>query len=178
MKREAFKMFLKPGFEKEYEKRHAAIWPELKKMLSDGGVYDYSIYWDKDTNILFACQKTKGDESSQDMGANPIVQKWWDYMADIMEVNPELNVDQLVSYFSLSRTNFFHKLKSLTGMAPIMYIKEIRMRKAAELIKENQYTMAEIAYMVGFSDPHYFSKSFKSYWGMTSTEYAKNQIGR
>ena len=60
-------------------------------------------------------------------------------------------------------------------MAPIMYIKEIRMRKAAELIKENQYTMAEIAYMVGFSDPHYFSKSFKSYWGMTSTEYAKNQ---
>ena len=63
-------------------------------------------------------------------------------------------------------------------MAPIMYIKEIRMRKAAELIKENQYTMAEISYMVGFSDPHYFSKSFKSYWGMTSTEYAKNQIGR
>ena len=86
MKREAFKMFLKPGFEKEYEKRHAAIWPELKKMLSDGGVYDYSIYWDKDTNILFACQKTKGDESSQDMGANPIVQKWWDYMADIMDL--------------------------------------------------------------------------------------------
>ena len=71
MKREAFKMFLKPGFEKEYEKRHAAIWPELKKMLSDGGVYDYSIYWDKD------------------MGANPIVQKWWDYMADIMEVNED-----------------------------------------------------------------------------------------
>lgn len=102
-------------------------------------------------------------------------------LAKIMEEqlgNPELNVDQLVSYFSLSRTNFFHKLKSLTGMAPIMYIKEIRMRKAAELIKENQYTMAEIAYMVGFSDPHYFSKSFKSYWRMTSTEYAKNQIGR
>ena len=49
MKREAFKMFLKPGFEKEYEKRHAAIWPELKKMLSDGGVYDYSIYWDTDS---------------------------------------------------------------------------------------------------------------------------------
>ena len=48
MKREAFKMFLKSGYEKEYERRHAAIWPELKKMLSDGGVYDYSIYWDKE----------------------------------------------------------------------------------------------------------------------------------
>lgn len=89
MKREAFKMFLKPGCEEEYQKRHAAIWPELKKMIADGGVYDYSIYWDKDTNILFACQKVNGNQSSQDMGGNPIVQKWWDYMADIMEVNPD-----------------------------------------------------------------------------------------
>lgn len=89
MKREAFKMYLKPGFEKEYERRHAAIWPELKKMLSDNGVSDYSIYWDRDTNILFACQKTSGEQSSQDMGASPIVQKWWDYMAVIMEVNPD-----------------------------------------------------------------------------------------
>ena len=89
MKREAFKMFLKPGFEEEYERRHTAIWPELRQLLSDNGVYDYSIFWDKETNILFACQKIKGDESSQDLGTNPIVQKWWDYMADIMEVNPD-----------------------------------------------------------------------------------------
>ncbi len=82
-------MFLKPGFEKEYEKRHAALWPEMKKLLSENGVFDYSIYWDKDTNILFAFQKTKGEGSSQDMGDNPIVQKWWAYMADIMEVNPD-----------------------------------------------------------------------------------------
>ncbi len=88
MKREAFKMFLKPGCEDEYRRRHAAIWPELKQMLSESGVYDYSIYWDPDTNILFACQKNNG-ESSQEMGYNPIVQKWWDYMADIMEVNPD-----------------------------------------------------------------------------------------
>ncbi|MBQ8592984.1 MAG: L-rhamnose mutarotase [Bacteroidaceae bacterium] len=89
MRREAFKMFLKPGFEEEYERRHAAIWPELKELLSKNGVFDYSIYWDKDTNILFAFQKVEGEESSQDMGTNPIVQKWWDYMADIMEVNPD-----------------------------------------------------------------------------------------
>lgn len=81
-------MFLKPGCEDEYRRRHAAIWPELTKMLSESGVYDYSIYWDPDTNILFACQKNSG-ESSQEMGHNPIVQKWWDYMADIMEVNPD-----------------------------------------------------------------------------------------
>jgi len=89
MKREAFKMFLKPGCEAEYEKRHNAIWPELKQLLKESGVYDYSIYWDKDTNILFACQKVSGDSSSQDLGDNPIVQKWWEYMADLMETNPD-----------------------------------------------------------------------------------------
>ena len=89
MKREAFKMFLKPGCEAEYEKRHNAIWPELKKLLSENGVCEYSNYWDKDTNILFASQKVQGEESSQDMGSNPIVQKWWAYMADIMETNPD-----------------------------------------------------------------------------------------
>ena len=89
MKREAFKMYLKPGCEAEYEKRHAEIWPELKKLLSDNGVYDYSIFWDKETNILFACQKIRGEKSSQGMGNNPIVQKWWDYMADLMDTHPD-----------------------------------------------------------------------------------------
>jgi len=68
MKREAFKMFLKPGYEEEYKKRHAALWPEMKKLLKEGGVYDYSIYWDKETNILFAFQKVDGNAGSQDMG--------------------------------------------------------------------------------------------------------------
>lgn len=89
MKRVAFKMFLKPGLEEEYEKRHSAIWPELKKLLSDTGVRDYSIFWDKETNMLFAVQKIEGEQSSQEIGINPIVQKWWNYMADIMEVNKD-----------------------------------------------------------------------------------------
>ena len=88
-RREAFTMFLKPGFEDEYQRRHAAIWPELKALLQGTGVKNYSIWWDKDTNILFAYQEVEGEEGSQDLGANPIVQKWWDYMADIMEVNPD-----------------------------------------------------------------------------------------
>jgi len=89
MKQKAFKMYLKPGFEEEYEKRHRAIWPELKKLLIDIGVRDYTIYWDKETNILFAVQKIDREKSSQEIGAEPIVQKWWDYMADIMEVNDD-----------------------------------------------------------------------------------------
>ena len=89
MRREAFKMYLKAGCEAEYERRHAQIWPELKQLLSDNGVSDYSIFWDRDTNVLYACQNISGTASSQDMGSNGIVQKWWDYMADIMEVNPD-----------------------------------------------------------------------------------------
>lgn len=88
MKREAFKMYLKPGFEEEYQRRHNAIWPELKELLEKSGVSDYTIFWDKDTNVLFAVQKNDGN-GSQDLGDNPIVQKWWAYMADIMETNPD-----------------------------------------------------------------------------------------
>ena len=89
MKRLAFKMYLKPGFKEEYKKRHNEIWPELKELIQKSGVYDYSIFLDEETNILFASQKVKGDQGSQDLGQNPIVQKWWAYMADIMETNPD-----------------------------------------------------------------------------------------
>jgi L-rhamnose mutarotase len=89
MKRAAFKMKLKPGFTDEYKKRHDEIWPELKKLLYDAGVRDYSIFLDEETNILFAVQKTEGEGGSQDLGKTEIVQKWWAYMADIMDTNPD-----------------------------------------------------------------------------------------
>jgi L-rhamnose mutarotase len=89
MNRFAFKMKLKPGFKEEYKKRHDEIWPELEKLIRETGVYDYSIFLDEETNILFAVQKQSGDSSSQDLGTNPLVQKWWAYMADIMETNPD-----------------------------------------------------------------------------------------
>ena len=89
MKRFAFKMFLKPGCEDEYERRHAALWPELKRQIEEAGVGNYSIYWDRDTNLLFAYQEIEGEQSSQDMGADEVTKKWWAYMADIMETNPD-----------------------------------------------------------------------------------------
>lgn len=89
MKIEAFKMFLKPGFEEEYERRHREIWPEVKDLLKESGVYDYSIFLDKETNILFAVQKVSGDQGSQDLGGTEIIQRWWAYMKDIMETNPD-----------------------------------------------------------------------------------------
>lgn len=83
-------MKLKPGCEVEYEKRHAAIWPELVKMIKEQGVSNYSIFWDKETNLLFAYQECSKETNSQDTtNVDPITQKWWDMMADIMEVNPD-----------------------------------------------------------------------------------------
>ncbi len=89
MKSIAFKMKLNPGQAVEYKKRHDAIWPELQKLLKDNGVYDYSIFLDDETNILFAVQKQTGDGTSQNLGNTAIVQEWWKYMADIMETNPD-----------------------------------------------------------------------------------------
>ena len=89
MTRNAFKMKLKPGFEAEYKKRHDEIWPELAGLIRDSGVSDYSIFLDRETGTLFAVQKQSGGQSSQDLGSYPIVRKWWDYMSDIMETNPD-----------------------------------------------------------------------------------------
>ncbi|MCX6224390.1 MAG: L-rhamnose mutarotase [Bacteroidia bacterium] len=89
MNRTAFIMKLKPGCEAEYKKRHDEIWPELAELIKESGVSDYSIFLDRETNILFAVQKQSGDQSSQDLGSDPVVRKWWDYMSDIMEANPD-----------------------------------------------------------------------------------------
>ena len=88
MTKQAFKMKLKPGQKEEYRRRHAAIWPELVKLLHENGVSDYSIFLDEETNTLFAVQRQEG-KSSQDLGNNPVVQKWWAYMADIMDTNAD-----------------------------------------------------------------------------------------
>lgn len=85
----AFKMKLKPGFKEEYKKRHDEIWPELKTLLKENGISDYTIFLDEETDILFAVQQQDGNKSSQDLGQTEIVQKWWAYMSDIMESNPD-----------------------------------------------------------------------------------------
>ncbi|WP_303921488.1 L-rhamnose mutarotase [Draconibacterium sediminis] len=89
MKRLAFKMYLNEGQKEEYKKRHAEIWPELKQLLKEAGISEYSIFLDDETNTLFAFQKVIGDGGSQDLGQTEIVQKWWAYMKDIMKSNSD-----------------------------------------------------------------------------------------
>lgn len=84
----AFKMKLIPGFAAEYKRRHDEIWPEISALLKENGISDYTIFLDEETNILFAVQQVNG-QGSQELGKTEIVQKWWAYMADIMETNPD-----------------------------------------------------------------------------------------
>tara|TARA_B110000208_G_scaffold79338_1_gene101425 strand:- start:2102 stop:2416 length:315 start_codon:yes stop_codon:yes gene_type:complete len=89
MKRIAFKMHLNEGQKNEYKKRHDEIWPELKLLLIESSVSEYSIFLDEETNILFAFQKVACEGGSQDLGQTEIVKKWWEFMADIMETNTD-----------------------------------------------------------------------------------------
>ena len=89
MQRLAFKMKLNQGQKEVYRKRHSDLWPDLKQLLKDNGVSEYSIFFDEETDILFAFQKVSGEDGSQDLADNEIVKKWWDFMADIMEVHPD-----------------------------------------------------------------------------------------
>lgn len=89
MQRVAFKMKLLPGKKEEYVKRHDQIWPELTELLKANGISDYSIFLDEETNTLLGVQKTEKSAGSQDLGNSDIVKKWWKYMADIMETNPD-----------------------------------------------------------------------------------------
>ena len=89
MKRVAFKMKLKVGYKEEYKKRHDEIWPELKEELSRAKIYDYSIFLDKETLTLFAVQKIKDNNTVEELPSKEIMKKWWNYMKDIMETNPD-----------------------------------------------------------------------------------------
>ena len=90
MTRSAFRMKLKDAsVVEEYKRRHDEIWPELKQLLSEAGISDYSIFFDEETLSLFAVQKNTGEGGSQDLGETEIVRKWWAYMADLMETNAD-----------------------------------------------------------------------------------------
>lgn len=82
-------MTLLPGHEAEYEKRHDEIWPELKTALTSAGVSDYSIFFEKESNKLFAVLKRTEDHTMDNLPLEPIVKKWWAFMGDIMETNPD-----------------------------------------------------------------------------------------
>ncbi len=85
--------------------------------------------------------------------------------------NPNLTIDDFADNLFLSRSLFYRKLKSIVGLPPVDFIREIRIKRAAQLIDSRAYNFSQIAYMTGFSDPKYFSKCFKKHMGVTPREY-------
>ena len=89
MKTIAFKMRVRKGSEAEYKKRHDEIWPELKHLLKSNGVSEYHIFLDETSNDLFAVLTIINAETFNNLPAGSIMQKWWLYMRDIMDSNPD-----------------------------------------------------------------------------------------
>ena len=102
------------------------------------------------------------------------MQKVMGFMEQQMD-NSELTIDAFAEHLMMSRTIFYRKLKSIIGLTPVDFIREIRIKRAVQLIDSGEYNFSQIAYMTGFSDPKYFSKCFKKVMGVTPSEYKERK---
>ena len=102
MVRKAFKMKLYEGLKEEYARRHNALWQEMKDMIHEYGGSNYSIYLDEETNTLFGYIELENEALWAKSADTAICRKWWDFMADIMETNPDN------SPVSIDLTDVFH----------------------------------------------------------------------
>jgi len=127
---------------------------------------------------------SKAEKKSVEKENIPILsasdQKFMDKLVQIITENMDncdFSVDNMALAVDMSRSNFFRKLKSITGQSPIDFLKQMKMKRAVQLIESKEYNISEIAYMTGFNDAHYFSKCFKQAYGISPTEY-KNSIDK
>lgn len=105
-------------------------------------------------------------ESSNDK----LIQKIVLYIEDNL-TDTQLSVETLSRHVGMSRGTLYSKLLELTGQTPVEFIRSVKLDKAAQLLEQNELTIAEVAYSVGFSTPNYFAKSFKVKFNMLPSEY-------
>ena len=89
MVRKGFKMKLYPGMEAEYEKRHNELWPQMRDMIHEYGGKNYTIFLDRETLVLYGYIEVEDPAKWDESADTAINRKWWDFMADIMETNPD-----------------------------------------------------------------------------------------
>ena len=89
MVRKGFKMKLYPGMEAEYEKRHNELWPEMQDMIHEYGGRNYTIFLDRETLVLYGYIEVEDPAKWDESADTAINRKWWDFMADIMDTNPD-----------------------------------------------------------------------------------------
>ncbi|MEA5130002.1 MAG: two-component regulator propeller domain-containing protein [Proteiniphilum sp.] len=104
---------------------------------------------------------------------NQLDKDFLDRAIKIMEeelTNPDFSINEFCKILGMSRTSVYNKIKSLTSQSPNDFIRIIRLNRAKELLKTRKYTISEVGYMVGFSDPKYFSTSFKKQFGISPSK--------
>jgi signal transduction histidine kinase/DNA-binding response OmpR family regulator len=126
----------------------------------------------------------RSELSKPDTGYNPqpyaITSQDEELMKKVMAIieenmeNTEFSVEELGLNMMMSRSVFFKKVKGLTGLAPVEFIRDVKMKRAAQILASGQYMVKEVSYLVGISDTKYFAKCFKAKYGVTPLEY-KNQ---
>lgn len=105
----------------------------------------------------------------------------WQFIASVRKHveeqmdNTDFNVDSLCTLMHMSRTSFYNKIKALTGQAPADYIRIIRLKRAVQLLRDPQFSVAEVADMTGFSDAKYFREVFRKYYKVSPSQYWKQQ---
>ena len=89
--------------------------------------------------------------------------------------SPELSVEELASHMGMSRVRLYKKMKLITGKTPIEFIRVIRLKRAAQLLRESQLNISEIAYQTGFNNPKVFSRYFKEEFGILPSVYQNRE---
>ena len=88
---------------------------------------------------------------------------------------PELSVEELSSHLGMSRVHLYKKLKAITGKTPVEFIRLIRLKRGAQMLRESQLNVSEIAYQLGYNNPKYFSKYFKEEFGILPSVYQEQE---
>ena len=87
----------------------------------------------------------------------------------------ELSVEELSRELAMSRAHLYKKILQITGKTPIEFIRIIRLKRAAQLLRASQQNISEIAFQVGFNNPKYFSRYFKEEFGVLPSVYQEKE---
>ena len=142
----------------------------------------FNRFVNKDTNSLpstpFVGSVAKTSSAAADScAAMDTDQRFLSRLTALLEENisnGDLSVDDVARMMGMSRSVYFKKLKALTGVGPNDFFKSLRMQRAAEILDAGELSITEISYAVGIADAHYFSKCFKQKYGVTPTDWRRN----
>ena len=152
----------------------------ISQLLEEQRIFQRKMVLAPQDSSLFTLHSSLSTQQSYE---SHLIQKDLEFVRNVHEIieknlqNEDFNVNTLAEEMGLSRSPFFKKLKSLTGFAPVDLVKEIRLTKALSYVETTDMNFTEIAYIVGFRDPGYFTKCFRQKYGKTPKEY-RNDLSR